>query len=188
MSWTLWSRRSCKRTSFPCNFLQDESLLSLSLKKKSPDQHVDLKIQHLVFFKTTQLLSCIREDFLKVWPVGDLQIVMDPSCLRESIPHISPRFLGTWKKIVISAHLRTWRWVFVSASSWSLSAWDIRIPTQSAIHRAVWYTRIQHGRLIRGQTSWCQTHWPWCCNHKLFSCFSFLHRPLRHDVRVFNWK
>ena len=36
MSWALWSRRCCTGKNFPCKFIQDESLLSLSLTKITP--------------------------------------------------------------------------------------------------------------------------------------------------------
>ena len=42
-------------------------------------------MQHLVFFPTTQLFSYIREDFLKIWSVEDLKVVMCQHCLCESI-------------------------------------------------------------------------------------------------------
>ena len=101
-----------------------------------------------------------------------------------SHPDLSVR--GKW--IVMSVpHSRTWRWVFVSFSPWFLSNCENRIPTLSAIHRAAWCTRIQHGRLIRAQTSWHQTNRPRFWHRRLFSCPSFL-SSLRHGVRLFNWK
>ena len=134
--------------------------------EQSPFQYIDFWVQHyLVVFWTIQLLSNIREDFLNVSSIGDLEIVVVQLHLCKlilfftprfpgpwTLIHLSPRSLGTRKRIVISVrHLRTWRWAFASVSPWFLSDCEIRIPTQSASPQAVWGTRIQHGRLIRAQ-------------------------------------
>ena len=56
---------------------------------------------------------------------------------------------------------------FVPVSPWLLDACEIRIPTRDTIPRAVWCTRIQHGRLIHAHYSWYQPHYLRFRQHKL---------------------
>ena len=154
LSFNLWNRHrswGSNWTSCHRNFLQDVSLLSLLLTKIIPNQFVDFLVQHyLVVFWTVQLLSNIREDYLNVSSIGDLEIVVVQLHLCKLILCFTLQFPGTWTLIRLSvlgkglsslcSHLRTWRGVFDPVPHRSPSACEIRIPNQSAILPAVWCT------------------------------------------------
>ena len=58
----------------------------------SPDYPTDLEVQHLVSFLTTQFLAYIRKDFLEVWDVEDVEIVVGQPSFGESVLYLRDQF------------------------------------------------------------------------------------------------
>ena len=114
--------------------------------------------------------------------------------LCKSILYFSSRFLGAWALIHTSPGFSMLgRGFSFHCHTWELDAefsFLSRLPTwHSIIPWAVWYTRIQHERLIHARAFRYQTHWHRFRQHSFFSWFFFLASTSSTWFRVFlNWK